>query len=264
MADITGTAGDDVLSGGADNDRIAGLEGNDVLAGLDGNDDLNGGPGNDIMVGGRGSDTVTGEAGNDVIVWNNGDGSDTMDGGADTDVQVVNGAAAQGDEFQVDAGADGAAVFQRVNLIPFSLTMDNVEVLDVRGLGGDDRFTVGDLSGTDIGAVAFAGGNGNDELDARHATTPILANGEAGDDPIGGGSANDLLSGGDGADTIVFARGSGMDTVLDFHPGEDSLELRGFGDSVPLEFRSDDGSLVLDFGEGDVLVLQGVGSSLFA
>jgi Ca2+-binding RTX toxin-like protein len=263
MADITGTPGDDVLSGGADSDRITGLDGNDVLAGLDGNDDLNGGPGNDIAVGGRGSDTVAGEAGNDIIVWNNGDGSDLMDGGADADTQVVNGAVAQGDEFRADTGADDAAVFQRVNLIPFTLTMDNVETLDVRGLGGGDEFTVTDLSGTDIEQVVFRGGDGNDLLDAGAATTPILAFGENGDDTLGGGSANDLLSGGDGEDTIVFARGSGIDTVLDFHPGEDSLELRGFGDTVPLEFRSDDGSLVLDFGEGDLLVLNGVGDALF-
>ena len=121
MTDIIGTSGDDVLSGDAENDAITGLEGNDILAGLDGNDDLNGGPGNDVMVGGRGSDTVAGEAGSDTIIWNNGDGSDTMDGGADTDTQEVNGAVAAGDEFQVDAGADGAAVFQRVNLVPFTL-----------------------------------------------------------------------------------------------------------------------------------------------
>ena len=41
MTDITGTSGDDVLSGDAENDAITGLEGNDILAGLDGNDDLN-------------------------------------------------------------------------------------------------------------------------------------------------------------------------------------------------------------------------------
>ena len=251
-------------SGDAENDAITGLEGNDILAGLDGNDDLNGGPGNDVMVGGRGSDTVAGEAGNDTIIWNNGDGSDTMDGGADTDTQVVNGAVAAGDDFRVDAGTDGAAVFQRVNLVPFTLTMQEVEILDVRGLGGDDRFTVGDLSGTDIRTVLFAGGDGDDELDARYATTPILAYGEDGDDTLGGGSANDLLSGGDGKDTIVFARGSSIDTVLDFDPAKDRLDLRGFGASVPLKLHGDDGDLVLDLGEGDMLVLKGVGDLLFA
>ncbi len=34
MTDITGTSGDDVLSGDAENDAITGLEGNDILAGL--------------------------------------------------------------------------------------------------------------------------------------------------------------------------------------------------------------------------------------
>ncbi len=158
MAGITGTPGDDVLSGTADNDSITGLDGNDILAGLDGNDDLNGGPGNDVMVGGRGSDTKAGEHGNDRFIWNNGDGSDAIHGGADFDTQEVNGAVAAGDEFQVDAGADGAAVFQRVNLVPFSLTMQEVESLTVRGLGGDDRFTVGNLAGTAVQAVGWRGG----------------------------------------------------------------------------------------------------------
>src|SRR3712207_6625078 len=184
MANIPGTPGDDVLPGGAQNDTIAGADGNDVLAGLDGDDDLNGGLGNDVMVGGRGTDTVTGEAGSDIIVWNNGDGSDLMDGGADTDTQVVNGALADADEFRVDAAAGGAAVFQRVNLVPFTLTMDNVETLDVRGLGGDDRFTVGDLGGTDLRLVVFQGGAGNDWFDASATMTPVVAFGEDGNDTL--------------------------------------------------------------------------------
>ncbi len=252
MASIAGTPGDDVLAGGAQNDTITGADGNDVLAGLDGNDGLNGGPGNDVMVGGRGTDTVAGEAGNDVIVWNNGDGSDLMDGGADADTQVVNGAVADGDVFQVDAGMSGAAVFQRVNLVPFTLTMDAVETLDVRGLGGDDRFTVGNLGGTDLQQVVFRGGAGNDWLDASATATPLLAFGEDGNDTLGGGAGDDLVDGGAGADTIVYARGGGHDTVLvEF---ADAIELRGLGAAAEVSFG--EGSLALDFGEGDVLSLQ--------
>jgi Ca2+-binding RTX toxin-like protein len=212
-----------------------------------------GGPGNDILVGGRGTDTLDGGDENDIIVWNNGDGSDFIDGGADADTQVVNGAVAQGDEFRVDAGAGGAAVFQRVNLVPFTLTMDNVETLDVRGLGGDDRFTVNDLSGTDIQQVVFRGGDGNDVLDAREATTPILAFGEAGNDTLGGGEANDLHVGGAGEDTFVYARGGGFDTVADFNPFEDRLQLEGLKDA---EVSVRDGAVVLEFDERDALVLQ--------
>jgi Ca2+-binding RTX toxin-like protein len=251
MAIIPGTAGDDFLPGTAENDVMTGLDGNDILAGLDGNDIMNGGLGNDVLVGGRGSDIKIGEAGNDTFIWNNGDGSDLMDGGADTDTQVVNGAVAQGDEFRVDAGADGAAVFQRVNLVPFALTMDNVETLDVRGLGGDDRFTVNDLSGTDIQQVVFRGGDGNDWLDASATKTPILAFGEAGNDTVRGGSGNDFIDGGAGVDTIVYGRGGGVDTV--HVEWQDVIQLEGL-QSAKATFEED--SLTLDFGQGDILSLQ--------
>jgi Ca2+-binding RTX toxin-like protein len=254
MSETIGTLGDDVLSGDAGENTIIGKTGNDVLAGLDGDDDLNGGAGNDVLVGGRGSDTLAGRADNDTIIWNNGDGSDLIDGGSGADIQQVNGAVADGDEFRVDAGADGAAVFQRVNLIPFTLTMTNVETLDVRGLGGDDRFTVGDLSGTDIEQVVFRGGAGNDVLDASAATTPILASGESGDDTLTGGSSNDVLAGGSGADTLVFADAFGDDLVLDFRRG-DTLEfavagVTGIGD---LTIATDGGdTLITVEGSGSV------------
>ncbi len=251
MATIPGTAGDDVLAGGAENDVITGLDGNDVLAGNDGNDSLDGGPGNDVLVGGRGSDTAVGGAGNDVIVWNNGDGSDLMDGGAGTDVQIVNGAAAQADEFRVDAGAQGAAVFQRINLIPFTLTMDNVEVLDVRGLGGDDRFTVASLSGTDIEQVIFRGGEGNDWFDASASRTPVTVFGEEGNDTMRGGAGNDFFVGGPGVDTIIYGRGGGVDTV--FIERQDIVQLQGLQSA---KATLGEGFLTLDFGGGDILSLQ--------
>ena len=37
-----------------------------------------------------------------------------------------------------------------------------------------------------------------------------------------------------------------------------------WGGGVPLKLHGDDGALVLDFGEGDMLVLKGVGDLLFA
>lgn len=50
MADITGTLGNDVLSGGNSDDRLDGLGGDDLLNGRGGNDVLVGGLGNDIYV----------------------------------------------------------------------------------------------------------------------------------------------------------------------------------------------------------------------
>ncbi len=229
MANIPGTPNDDVLVGTAETDTIDGLEGNDVLAGLDGADGIVGGPGNNLIVGGRGDDTLVGGDDSDTFIWNNGDGTDLVDASGGTDVQVVNGAAAAADAFRVDADAGLNAVFQRTNLGPFAIGMNNVETLDVRGLGGDDVFTVADLRTTDIAQVIFRGGAGNDTITS--------------------GLGNDLIDGGTGVDTVVYA--GGVDTVL--------IEL---ADVVQVPGRPSaratiaDGSAVLDFGAGNILTLQ--------
>ncbi len=149
MAVINGTFRDDDLVGTNDPDTIRGRGGNDRIQGLDGDDRLLGGFGNDTLIGGRGADTNLGGPGRDTIVWNNGDGSDRNDGGLGIDTQVVNGSSNEGDQFEVGAGG-AAFLFRRVNLVEFTLDDQNVERLEVNGLGGDDSLTVGSLVGTDL------------------------------------------------------------------------------------------------------------------
>lgn len=248
MATIPGSAADDVLLGTAGIDVITGLDGNDVLAGLDESDAINGGPGNDVILGGRGADTLVGDAGNDLFIWNNGDGSDLMDGAGEEDTQQVNGAPT-GDAFVVVADPGGNAVFQRTNLVPFALTMNNVEVLDVRGDGGDDVFLVGDLTTTDTQLVIFQGGAGNDTFNAGGSRTSNIVFGGDGNDTITTGLGDDIVDGGTGADTIIYA--GGMDSV--------TIEL---ADVVQIANRNTahvtlgNGFIVLDFGGGNVLDLH--------
>jgi Ca2+-binding RTX toxin-like protein len=248
MATVNGTPNDDVLAGTADTDAIAGNEGNDVLAGLDGDDGISGGPGNNVIIGGRGNDSLVG-GDSDIFIWNNGDGSDFVDGSGGTDVQVVNGAPAAGDEFRVDADLGANAIFQRTNIGPFFIAMNNVETLDVRGLGGDDTFTVTDLRTTDTTEVIFRGGAGNDVLNAAAARTSIFAFGEDGNDTITGGLGNDLIDGGTGVDTIVYT--GGIDTVRIELADIVLLPNRGTARAI-----SGDGFLLLDFGGGNILDLQ--------
>jgi serralysin len=98
---ISGTTGDDVLSGtpqtdlvnlfggndfffaGAGNDTVLGGSGNDALRGDAGNDELLGESGIDFLVGGSGSDRLNGGAGNDTI--DGGSGKDTLTGGTGFD-----------------------------------------------------------------------------------------------------------------------------------------------------------------------------------
>jgi Ca2+-binding RTX toxin-like protein len=247
MANVPGTPNDDVLPGTAEIDTIDGLEGNDVVAGLGGSDGIVGGPGNNVIVGGPGDDTMVGGE-SDMFIWNNGDGSDLVDASGGTDVQVVNGGPAR-DEFRVDGDAGANTVFQRTNAGPFAITMNNVETVDVRGLGGDDVFIVGDLGTTDTTQAVFRGGAGNDAFSAATSRTSVVVFGEDGDDVITTGLGNDLIDGGTGADTVVYA--GGVDTV--------SIEL---ADVVQAPGRASARAtfggnfLVLDFGGGDILALE--------
>ncbi|MGE3283653.1 MAG: calcium-binding protein, partial [Alphaproteobacteria bacterium] len=156
----TGNARDNTILGNDGNNILSGLAGNDTLKGAGGNDTLNGGDGNDTLEGNTGADAITGGAGDDVSVWRNGDGTDTFNGGAGTDTQQLIMSDADGDIATLTAtGAN--AVFARTNLVPFTVTMTAAEVVDFQGQGGDDSFTVSDLTGTTITQVLFSGGVGN-------------------------------------------------------------------------------------------------------
>ena len=151
---INGTAGNDVLTTQIGDTSIFGQAGNDTIFGQGGNDTIEGNTGND---------TITAGGGDDLIIWRNGDGTDTVNGGAGTDTQQLIMSDAAGDVATLTA-AGANAVFARTNLVPFQVTMTNVERVDFQGQGGDDSLTVGDLAGTTITQVLFSGGAGNDTL----------------------------------------------------------------------------------------------------
>ncbi|WP_263146283.1 VCBS domain-containing protein, partial [Pseudomonas sp. RIT-PI-AD] len=96
------------------------------------------------------------------------------------------------------------------------------------GGGGNDTLYGGDgndkLYG-EAGSDTLYGGNGNDQL-LGGAGNDLLF-GEAGDDRLFGGPGNDQLTGGAGKDTFVWQAGdTGQDTIKDFTPGEDHIDLR--------------------------------------
>lgn len=234
--------------------RFSGGDGNDILdatgtsvnvTAFGGNDDdqLSGGSGDDVLVGNRGSDTKSGGAGNDRIIWNNGDGSDLMSGGTGIDVIEVNGSIDQGDEFTLQQNGT-QAIFDRINLVPFTLTVDTAEEFEINGGGGDDSLTITDLSATDVTQVTFTGGDGDDLLDATGITTTIIADGGLGNDGLTGGNAVDTLEGGDGDDTIVGRRGDD--------------QMSGGAGNDRLIWNNGDGSDLMSGGDGlDVIEVNG-------
>ncbi|MFG6098754.1 calcium-binding protein [Leptothoe sp. ISB3NOV94-8A] len=221
-----------VFSGGDGNDTLDaressttieafGGDGDDLLLGGSAVDTFFAGAGNDIVVGQRGNDIAYLEEGDDRFIWNNGDGSDFINGGLGFDVTQVNGADGAGDEFDLRQ-VDGQAIFNRLNLGLFTLTNEGIEQFEINGQGGDDSFTIGDLTGSEVESVLFSGGEGNDFLNASGTLTPVTADGGDGDDILIGGAGNDILIGGDGADLLIG--GAGNDILI----GGDGADFFGF------------------------------------
>src|SRR5688500_3123381 len=121
--------------------------GNDTLLGSNGIDFLLGGDGDDFIDGQQGNDVAFMGAGNDVFQWDPGDGSDVVEGQDGTDTMLFNGSA--GDEI-FEASANGQRVRFTRNLGTIVMDLNDVEAIDLNALGGIDRVTINDLSGTDL------------------------------------------------------------------------------------------------------------------
>ena len=260
------------IDGGAGDDTILGGAGADVLRGGDGNDVIDGNQGADIALLG---------AGDDRFVWDPGDGSDTVEGQLGHDAMTFNGANVA-EQFSVSANGARVAFLRDVGAIDMDLA--GVEEIDLNALGGADRLTVNDVSGTDLtevqtdlagqttlddGAqdqvvvngtdrsdVITASGEGGkvsvtglaaivDVTDANPAQDQLLVNGLAGDDAIDGSGL--------AADAIQFHAdgGDGAD-VITGGAGDDTL-LGGAGDDV---LNGGPGQDVLDGGPGNNVLIQ--------
>jgi Ca2+-binding RTX toxin-like protein len=217
------------VEGSAQGDVILGNEYYNLILGSGGSDILTGAEDNDTIDGGDGSDTIDGGSGDDSLAG--GVGRDVVTSGSGADI--------------VDAGTGDDAV------------LGGTQRDSVFGGSGFDRIDGGDGNDT------VQGGNDRDKLTGGGGYD--ILDGGAGDDILDGGALNDVIFTGAGADTIVFRKAGGVDTLRDFSPGAgDVIRLIGFGaafDSFAeiLAAASDNGAnTTIDFGGGDVIVLRGV------
>ena len=105
----------------------------------------------------------------------------------------------------------------------------------IRGKGGDDT---------------LSGGAGNDYIDAG-----------LNDDLLIGGEGYDRLRGGIGADTFRLSTGHGMDHIMDFHDGEDKIEIRaidGFDNVIVRQGANGNAHIFNNNGHNRVAVVYGV------
>ena len=217
---VTGTAGNDVLTGDDQDNRLRGIEGSDKLDGGTGNDTLEGGLGNDILQGGNGIDTAS-YNGNLITSVNlsvltaqdTGYGADILSGIENVTSGSIGDLLTGNEKANVLIGNGGADALS--------------------GAAGNDTLNGG------ADADVIEGGADHDQLFGEGGDD--VMSGDAGDDLLNGGSGNDVLDGGTGANTAVFSGASndyaivvntdGSATVTDKRSGgdgTDSLKNIGF------------------------------------
>jgi len=281
---VNGRAGDDVVRiderygvfTTVERTTILGGRGADSLVGGSASETLVGGDGADSVVGGPGPDLVSLGAGDDLFRTAPGSGSDVLAGEDGSDTLRVLGSPA-GDT--VALAADGVRLRLVRNGNARAVRANGVERVDLRGVGGSDRLTVNDLSGTavtsldvDLGpadggvnALIVNGTNGDDVAVVSGNASGVAVSGLAAQVAVTPGAATDtlrvnVLAGDDVVDASSLAAGALLLT-LDGGDGADVLigsagpdtEFGGPGDDVLL---GGPGLDVLDGGPGDNVVIQ--------
>ncbi len=170
---ISGTDGDDTLTGSKNADTVYGLGGQDRLDGADGDDLLEGGEGDDLLVGGGGNDRLLGGAGIDTASYALAFGSVT--------VSLATSAA---QEVGIGLGFDTLSEIENLAGSPYADTLRaNALANLIDGGSGNDLLIMGDG-----GADVALGGAGDDIIDFANAF-----------------DAADRVDGGEGIDTLILA-----------------------------------------------------------
>ncbi|MBI5927593.1 MAG: hypothetical protein HY836_18555, partial [Aquabacterium sp.] len=199
---LSGTEGDDALEGSQGDDILLGAGGQDTLYGDAGRDLLDGGAGADTYLFGRGDGQDTVLAG-----WPEGMGqSDRLRFGAGIDMSNVSIVAESGDlVLHLDGRSDSVRIAGYFNT--YGPDRPRIEFADGSywdGLAIDRKLSAaGDYLPGSPQDDALDGGAGDDQI-----------MGMEGRDTLYGDAGRDLLDGGLGADTYLFARGDGQDTVV--------------------------------------------------
>jgi Ca2+-binding RTX toxin-like protein len=238
-----GGAGDDVLLGGA---------GADVLRGGDGNDTVDGNQGADVAILGTGDDR---------FVWDPGDGSDRVEGQDGHDMMTFNGSNA-GEQFDVSANGRRLRFTRDVGAITMDLA--GIEEIDLAALGGPDRLTVNDVSGTDLTEIQPDLGGAAGQIDDGAADQVV----------INGTDRNDVItaSGRQGKVSVT-----GLAAIVDIanpNAAQDQLAINGLGgddtitgsdltaDAIGFTADGGDGADVINGGDGNDTLLGGPGDDV--
>jgi Ca2+-binding RTX toxin-like protein len=209
----------------------------------------------------------------DGIAGNGGDYSNAflLDGNARgfhaVDMQHLNTIEVRGKGLDYELGRPVHGVITRIDVFDdegaraFSLT--NLK-LNAGLIGGTTlaNFISNVIVNTSARGYEYVGTSG-DDLNLYTSFGNDIVRGGAGNDSIGGGKGNDILYGGSGDDTFGFFTGYGRDKIMDF----DSDGSDGHQDLInaivpdPADITQVGKNTVIDYGNGDVLILVGVTAS---
>lgn len=224
-----------------DNNATVGVSGSTtvvsgILTGTAGDDTLAGGSEDNTITGGAGNDSLSGGAGDDTYVFASGFGTDVITDASGTDTLSFNSAL-------VGDFGPGSTASEFKALIDLSVSRSTNDLVIDFGSGSTvtvtDQFNLKPIEnltdGTDTFEIAsgVAGGTAND-----------LLVGTTGADTIAGAVGNDALFGGDGVDTLT---GDAGDDLLNGGDGNDDLQ-GGVGDDALIGGANND---TLDGGTGN-------------
>lgn len=244
---FTGTASDDFITGEGGADTLRGLEGQDHIAsaGVDEffntnyflSTSLDTGAEQDTLIGGAGDDYLYAGFGDNVDGGTHGFRGDSLaisflgaQAGVTADFskakQVIGGGTIQGIENLL--WLQGSNFDDTINAQ--DRNTGSGTVTKVYAMGGNDRITVG----TETGLVD--GGDGDDTIDARSASSIYSIAGGAGDDQISAGYGSYSVDGGAGDDTIATSGhtkgGDGNDRIVVEHATYNTWIYGEGGDDV--------------------------------
>ncbi|MCY1211029.1 repeat domain protein [compost metagenome] len=174
----------------------------------------------DAIHGTTGDDNLSGLGGDDVLVG--GLGNDVLNGGA---------------------GSDTASYENATSGVTVNLAL--VGPQDTGGAGLDTLIEMENLLGS----------NFNDVLTGDSGNNLLVGNG--GDDLLMGNGGSDSLMGGDGADTFKWLAGeTGTTTIIDFTPGQDTLDLSQLLTGEHSDAGSLDDFLTMAFGTSTTITVD--------
>jgi len=197
---VEGRNGDDSLFGGAGDDKLRGGKGDDLIFAETGNDRLEGGAGHDILLAGAGRDYAVGGGGNDLVYG--GAGHDYLNGNSGDDV--------------LDGGRDNDKLYGSSG----QDTLDGGHGMDKLkgGLDADVFVFQTSIYARDWEVVAR-----NRASQREHDAALAIAEDSGAETPSAAPWEYEFL---------------GADTVIDFLPGEDRIDLSGLVAALGVEGAS--------------------------